>query len=105
LLFSPPMISQHIQLANQVHTAPQINQSLVNQTSSTEPPVVPPSSAIVQLPSMPVVGLPVQSTISMTTDIINQGQISNIQGIIPPPGSPAGGWHSPSIGTRVLWRS
>jgi hypothetical protein len=37
----------------------------------------------------------------MTTDIINQGQISNIQGIIPPPGSTAGGWHSHSIGTTV----
>jgi hypothetical protein len=89
---------------NQVHTVPQIKQSLVNQTSSqpsTEPPVVPPSSAIVQRPSMPVVGLPVQSTISMATNIINQGQVSNIQGIIPPPGSTAGGWHSHSIGRTV----
>ena len=84
---------------NQVHTAPQINQPLVNQTSSqpsTEPPVVPPSNAIVQRPSMPAVGLPVQSTIS-----INQGQISNVQGTMPSPGSTAGGWHSHSIGTIV----
>lgn len=89
---------------NQVHTAPQINQPLVSQTSSqpsTEPPVVPPSSAIVQRPSMQVVGLPLQSTISMTTDIINQGQISNIQGTIPSPGSTVSGWHSHSIGTTV----
>lgn len=97
----PPATSQIPPPAvNQVHTAPQINQPLVNQTSgqpSTEPPVVPPCSAIVQHPSMPVVGLPVQSTISLTTDIINQGQISNI----PSPGSTSGGWHSHSIGTTV----